>query len=57
MDSGADVNATDEDVNTALMLAAMQGDIDTARVLLKAGVDIDVHGIDHLVRGGRKASP
>lgn len=38
---GAQVNAVDEWGNTALLLAAREGDLETARVLLRAGADVD----------------
>lgn len=41
---GAQVNAVDEWGNTALLLAAREGDVETARALLRAGADVDGRG-------------
>lgn len=38
---GAQVNAVDEWGNTALLVAARGGDLETARLLLRAGADVD----------------
>ena len=38
---GAQVNAVDEQGNTALLVAAREGDLETARTLLRAGADVD----------------
>ncbi len=38
---GADVNAANEDGNTALMMAASSGHIDVARALIDAGANLD----------------
>lgn len=38
---GAQVNAVDEWGNTALLLAAREGDLETARALLRAGADVN----------------
>ncbi len=40
LDSGADVDAKDENEMTALMWAAFGGDIDTVKVLLERGADV-----------------
>ena len=41
---GAQVNAVDKLGNTALLLAAREGDVETARTLLRAGADVDGRG-------------
>ena len=39
IDAGADVNAADEDGDTALMNAAWNGHVETVKLLLEAGAD------------------
>ncbi|TQS34415.1 hypothetical protein Golomagni_05204 [Golovinomyces magnicellulatus] len=43
---GVDVNHTNEENYTALLNAAMHGNIEVVRTLLKAGADVHVHGGD-----------
>lgn len=41
LDGGADVNATDPNGRTAILLAAKAGKLDSVRLLIDAGADID----------------
>ena len=41
IDRGADVNATNEDGNTALIYASKKGHTEIARILIEEGVDVN----------------
>ena len=46
--SGATVNAKDENGKTPLMLAAMHGHSETAKVLIEAGADVNAEVVEML---------
>ena len=48
IDQGADVNATDEDGNTALMYASAEGHTVIVSMLIEAGADVNAKDIDGL---------
>ena len=46
VDGGADINAKDNDGQTALMKAAREGHVGIVELLLKKGADVNVKGQD-----------